>query len=340
MKNEMLPGRALTTAMGILPHVNLDDALRLSLSVDIPFWPQLPKYRFKEDMYAQFAQHFPGLIIDEEQQLLRFSHELFTEQLDTYLEESQSDNYFALTPDFSTAFRAFLGQNLSKYPMVRGQTVGPISFGLKICDNDLKPMIYNDFVREILYDFLRQKIAWQYQELAKVHPRPFVWLDEPGLEMIFNSFSAYTSEVAKGEYQAFLAQLPGPKGVHLCGNPDWSFLLGANLDILSVDAFSWGHILVRYTEEVKEYLKGGGILVWGITPTLTTEISEETVDSLFKSLMKLWQFLGQHGLDESLIFDRCWLAPSRCCLINADGAGSVEQSFNLLKKIARKVINS
>lgn len=340
MKNNMLPGCALTTAMGILPHVNLEDALRLSLSVDIPFWPQLPKYRYKEDMYAQFAQHFPGLIIDEEHELLRFSHQLFTEQLDLYLEESQNDHYFELTPDFSTAFRAFLKQDLSAYPMVRGQTVGPISFGLKICDEDLKPMIYNDFVREILYNFLARKFEWQYQELSKVHKKPFVWLDEPGLEMIFNSFSAYTSEAARGEYQSFLAQLPGPKGVHLCGNPDWSFLLGANLDILSVDAFSWGQILVRYTEEVKEFLKGGGILAWGITPTLTTELSEETAESLFKRLMELWGFLGKHGLEESLIYDRSWLTPSRCCLINADGVNSVEESYKVLKEVAQKVINS
>ena len=333
----MLPGRALTTAMGILPHVNLDEALRLSLSLDIPFWPQLPKYRFTEDMYAQFAQHFPGLLIDEEHELLRFSPQLFAENLDAYLEQSQNEDYFGLSPDFSAAFHTFLQQDLAAYPLVRGQAVGPISFGLKISDTDLKPMIYNDFAREILYDFLRRKVAWQYRELSKVHSQAFVWLDEPGLEMIFNSFSAYTSEVAQGEYRDFLAQLPGPKGVHLCGNPDWSFLLRLNLDILSVDAFSWGHIVVRYTDEVKEFLRRGGILVWGITPTLTAELREETVESLFRRLVELWQFLGKHGLDESLIFERSWLAPSRCCLINADGVTSVETSFSLLKRVAERI---
>lgn len=49
--------------------------------------------------------------------------------------------------------------------MIHGQTIGPISFGLKITDEDRKPIIYNDFVRETLYDFLVQKVIWQFNKL-------------------------------------------------------------------------------------------------------------------------------------------------------------------------------
>ena len=159
-------------------------------------------------------------------------------------------------------------------------------------------------------------------------------MDEPGLEIIFNSLSAYKSEVAQGEYRTFLSKLPGPKGIHLSGNPDWSFLLNANLDILSVDAFSWGHILVRYVDEVKEFLGRGGIISWGIIPTLTSELGSETAYSLTDRLLQLWEFLNQHGLDDDILFDRSWLAPSRCCLINADGTTSIDHSFALLREIS------
>lgn len=334
----MLPGKALTTAMGILPHKNLEEAQKLALSLDIPFWPQLPHLRFKEDMYAQFAEHFPGIIVDDDKQSLYFSNERFAQELDEYLEGSTIPDYFALSEESSVAFRGFLKQNLTSYVMVHGQTVGPISFGLKICDEDLKPMIYNDFVREILYDFLKGKINWQYQQLNQVHSNPFVWLDEPGLEMIFNSLSAYTSEVAQGEYREFLSKLPEPKGVHLCGNPDWSFLLNADIDILSVDAFSWGHIFVRYIDEVKEFLRLGKIISWGIIPTLTSELHTETSESLTVRLLDLWKFLNKNGLDDDLIFDRSWLAPSRCCLINSDGNASIDKSFMLLREISQNLL--
>jgi len=43
-----------TTAMGIVPHRDINRALQLTLSLDIPFWPQLPHVSYYEDMYAQF----------------------------------------------------------------------------------------------------------------------------------------------------------------------------------------------------------------------------------------------------------------------------------------------
>ncbi len=333
----MLPGRALTTAMGILPHHDQARAIDLALTVDIPFWPQLPRWAFKEDMYVQFAEHFPGLILDESKKLLRFSNATFAEELDSYLELSTNPDYFALSEEYSSTFREFLKRDLSSYPLIRGQVVGPVSFGLKICDEELKPMIYNDFVREILYDFLQKKITWQYERLSEVHPQPFVWLDEPGLEMIFNSFSAYTSELAQTEFYTFLSGLPGPKGVHLCENPDWSFLLKAGINILSVDSYSWGHIFTRYVDEVHEFLKQGNIIAYGITPTLTSELNEESTETLYRRLLESWEFMSRRGISEELIFDRSWLAPSRCCLINSDGIESVERSFQVLKDLSQRV---
>ena len=37
-----LEGNCQTTAMGIMPHTDVEKALELSLSLDIPYWPQLP----------------------------------------------------------------------------------------------------------------------------------------------------------------------------------------------------------------------------------------------------------------------------------------------------------
>ncbi len=43
-----------------MPHMNVDRALETALSMDIPFWPQLPNYSYYEDMYVQAAEHFQG----------------------------------------------------------------------------------------------------------------------------------------------------------------------------------------------------------------------------------------------------------------------------------------
>ena len=56
-----IPGNLLTTAMGVMPHKDIDRALEIAHSVDVPFWPQLPLYSYYEDMYVQVSEHFPGI---------------------------------------------------------------------------------------------------------------------------------------------------------------------------------------------------------------------------------------------------------------------------------------
>ena len=51
--------------------------LQLALSLDIPFWPQLPRVSYYEDMYVQASEHFPGIVLDLEKRTLRFSLDKF-----------------------------------------------------------------------------------------------------------------------------------------------------------------------------------------------------------------------------------------------------------------------
>ena len=72
-----IPGNLLTTAMAVMPHRNVERALEMSLSLDIPFWPQLPRFSYYEDMYVQASENFPGILLDIEKQTLSFSVEKF-----------------------------------------------------------------------------------------------------------------------------------------------------------------------------------------------------------------------------------------------------------------------
>jgi hypothetical protein len=59
-----IPGNLLTIAMAVMPHTDVDRALKTALSLDVPFWPQLPNYSYYEDMYVQTSEHFPGILLD------------------------------------------------------------------------------------------------------------------------------------------------------------------------------------------------------------------------------------------------------------------------------------
>jgi len=53
-----IPGNLLTTAMAVMPHKDIERAMEVALSMDIPFWPQLPNYSYYEDMYVQASRGF------------------------------------------------------------------------------------------------------------------------------------------------------------------------------------------------------------------------------------------------------------------------------------------
>jgi hypothetical protein len=329
-----MEGNLRTTAMGILPHTDIDAALELALSLDIPFWPQLPRVSFYEDMYAQMSEGFPGVRLDLEGERILFDTARFYEELPLYAEASSEPGYFALRSPYSAVYERFLACDLERYSAIRGQVIGPISFGLKVVDENLKPIIYNGDIKIVLFEFILHKANYQVRQLQARNPNAFVWLDDPGLELLFTSFTGYVDFVARQDLAEFLAGFEGPKGVHLCGNPDWDFLLSADLELLSFDAYGRGEIFTRYAEQVMQFIEQGRAISWGAVPTKVEDLNGETLDSLIGRLEALWDYLAQRGMDRDQLLRQSLLAPATCCLVNPDRAETVERAFGLLREMS------
>lgn len=329
-------GGCKTSAMGILPHKDVDKALELAFSLDIPFWPQLPHVSYYEDMYVQFSEHFPGMIIDETEQKITFNTTLFYEQLPEYIDKTADPDTFGLSEKYAYVFHRFLEQDLTKYSAIKGQVMGPISFGMRISDEDLKPMIFHDEVRMLMFEFTKEKINHQYAQLRKHNPNAIIFFDEPGLELIFSSISGYTSDMAKRDLAELLSGIDGIKGIHLCGNPDWDFLLNAEIDVLSFDAYRRGEVVVRY-DSVRRFIEEGKILEWGIVPTNIELLDVETEDTLIAKLEQLWDHLVAKGVDKEKIVRNAQLAPATCNLVGARSEEAVEKAYELLLRISARL---
>ena len=110
-----IPGNLLTTAMAVMPHTDVDRALEMALSLDIPFWPQLPNYSYYEDMYVQAAEHFPGIVLDVEKRTLRFSMDKFVEELEEALLNFENAEMFDISETYSAVYHRFLDLLLKWY---------------------------------------------------------------------------------------------------------------------------------------------------------------------------------------------------------------------------------
>ena len=130
-----------TTAMGIMPHTNVERALELALGLDIPFWPQLPNVSFYEDMYVQTSQNFPGIVVDHSDKRISFNTVKFEEELGDYSQRMAEPETFILSQSYSAVYHRFLANDLQNYPAIRGQITGPVSFGFRVTDEDSRPMI-------------------------------------------------------------------------------------------------------------------------------------------------------------------------------------------------------
>jgi len=312
-----------TTAMGIMPHRDVDRALELTLDLDIPFWPQLPHLSYFEDMYAQFSQHFPGIIVDEDNKKLYFDTTRFSAEIEQYSQRMNDPQTFTLSKEYSLVYHRFLDRDLSKYLAIRGQLIGPVSFGFRVMDENNRPIIYNDDVRTILFDFIKRKINAQYRELREKNRNAFVWLDEPGLSWIFSGLSGYSDVQAKADFKSFFGELESIRSLHLCANVNLQYLLDLGTDLLSFDAFQMNLMPRGYATSVDTFIKRGGIICWGIVPTDSDNLGRQTQESLAGLLTEYWKVVSSTtGLPMKTIAEQALIAPARCCLKNIGQVGA------------------
>ena len=322
-------GNCQTTAMGIMPHTDIEKALQLSLSLDIPFWPQLPNVSYYEDMYVQASQYFPGIVADADNKKISFDSSRFQEELNDYSEKMADSATFSLSEDYSIVYHRFLSENLENYVAIRGQLIDPVSFGFKVMDENNMPIIYDEQVRALLFDFVQRKVNAQYHELKEKNRNAFVWLDEPGLGWVFSGLSGYDDLHAKREYRDFLSGLDGPASLHLCANVNLPYLLSMGTQLLSFDAYQIELMPKGYAEAVADFIRNGGIISWGIVPTDSSTLELETPEALAQRLYNYLQVVADNsGVSMAEIAAQSLVAPARCCLKNIGDVGAHDEGRN------------
>ncbi len=329
-----IPGNLLTTAMAVMPHKDVDRALEIVMALDVPFWPQLPNYSYYEDMYVQAAEHFPGILLDMEKQTLGFSMDKFILEFEETMARFDDPGYFDVSETYSAVYHRFLSQDLSDRPAIRGQLEGPVSFGFNVLDQNDRPILFDDTIRPFMFEFMAKRINIQLSRLKKLNPNAFMFIDEPGLQFIFSAMSGYDDLKAKTELDEFFSMIDSPRGIHLCGNPDWDFLLNLDINILSMDIYTNAEIFASCAKSIKRFLDRGGIIVWGIVPTGFEAYEKENLSFLAMTLETIWKQLGRKGIDMDQILANSMLSPATCCLINPDKEKTVEKAFHMVNALS------
>jgi len=119
-----------------------------------------------------------------------------------------------------------------------------------------------------------------------------------------------------------LGGISGLKGVHCCGNTDWSVLLDTSIDILNFDTYNYAESLTLYPAEVKRFIDRGGVIAWGIVANDEEPLAGETVASLKDRLEEAIAPFSRNGIKFDQLVKQSLLTPS-CSLasMSIDAAG-------------------
>ena len=307
----------LPTAVGSMPHIDPDEACSIVLEYlpVVPAWPQLPGRSPLENMYVQYSEGFPGIAVDEGKVHIEPSAD-FDVGLERIYADSEEDNAvkYGISAEYAAGLHTLLSK-AKKREMVKGQMTGPITWGLMVTDRDGKAILYDETLAEIMARFLRLKASWQENALRKVSPNTIVFLDEPYLVSLGSAFVSVPGEKVSALLDEVLQGIKGLKGIHCCGNTDWSMLLNSAIDILSFDAYGYASSLSVYSREVISFLERGGTIAWGIVPNDEESLAKESVSSLRDRLGEAVAPFTRNGVSFNQIMRQALLTPS-CGLAN------------------------
>ena len=307
----------LTLGIGSLPYIDAAKSVEWIFNTfDIPFWPQLPKRSFKENMYSQFSQGLPGLVMDEKKRTIHVdSSRDLSEELAGIYEACISWSYdsFGITEEFAEGFYSFIKEAKKRKPeCVKGHITGPVSFGLGVTDETGKSIIYNELLKEALVKLLEIKAIWQIDRLKPLAEKVIIFIDEPYLTSFGSSFVNIKREDVVSMLDSIIDGVHSKgaaAGIHCCGNTDWSMIAQTKVDIINFDAYLYADNLSLYSKDIDRFLKRGGYLAWGIVPT-SDDALKETDRSLFERLNSQIKNLEKKSIDRDLIIQNSLLTPS------------------------------
>ena len=329
----------LPTIIGSMPHTDAESACSTITRhlKDIPVWPQLPKRSYSENMYVQYSQGFPGVVVEDNKIYVNHSQDLTKslEEFYTAYLENNADKY-PISPDYAAGLQRFLDlDNLSPIA-VKGQVTGPVTWGLTITDESKKAIIYDDALGDVVPKLLRLKASWMEKQLRQLSKNTIIFVDEPYMAA-FGSVGVMLSreQVISLEEEVFKG-ISGLKGVHCCGNTDWSVLLETSADIISFDAYNYAQSLALYPTEVKRFLDRGGTIAWGIVPNDEESIEKESAASLNDRLEEAMAPFTRNGSPFKQLLRQGLLTPS-CGLASMATEEAADRVLELLSELSARI---
>jgi len=301
--------------------------------IECPAWPQLPSFGYSESMYVQTGEHLPGIRTDMENKKISVDLSDY-DPMDAYTAILSDDmDHFAHSEKHHKGLFELMRRDVSSFKAVKGQVTGPISQGLQVQDSDGRAAIYDESYAEIIRKTVNMAAKWQVRELKKKNDNVIMFFDEPSLTLLGSPFASVSAEDAKAWMNESMDVRGCERAIHCCGNADWPMILSTDADIISFDAYAYGHTLTMFPRELNEFIGRGGTLSWGIVPSSDEGIEKETSEDLAKLLDSHITEMIKKGIDGKAVAAQSMITPQ--CGLGGVSIKNADKALTLLSATSR-----
>jgi hypothetical protein len=314
----------VATAIGALPHTDVDDAVAFVLerAPRLPFAPRLPRRSPLEYKVAQVVHGVPGVTIEVDGSV--------TVDVSAF-DPNAVDATTPLDVDAFTGALAVL--DALKAAAYRGpvklQLGGPVTVGLAFIHAGVRARDALSGAAHIVASRAHALIGAARDRLPD---SPLVvLLDEPGLAAAGHPGFPLDSEPTIDLLSGALAAIePAISGVHCCSGTEWSTAVQAGASVLSMPLAPG---VVDDANLLSTFLDEGGWIAWGAVP-VSGPVGPDP-DPLWRRLTGVWCDLTRAGVDPLQLRKHSLVTPA--CGLDRHGPSQAELAMDLCGALADRV---
>ena len=331
-RRPILPPGAVT-GIGSLPFTSPTTAIQaiVDLSLQLPFWPQMPKLSERESIIGQGMGVLADLV---ESRTEGYGYKVKEGKIDLVV-EALHRSAGELTSSNAAGFGAFeeaLSAGMfGSAVAVKGQIEGPITLSAYLFHRGL-PFLSDPALFAAVAFHVSQILCWQIGHLKAAGLPVLLFVDEPALCLEVSAGNAVSEERRLTALAATLddARLRGAyAGLHCCAARPFSRMCRVNPDILSFDAHE-GLELFFSDGNALAFARNGGIVAYGLIPTWQ-DLRTIRAEHIFTRWLTLASLAGdpQQFARNAIITATCGLG-----LLTPE---SVTESFALAQRVGKLI---
>jgi hypothetical protein len=313
----------LPTGVGSLPYDDANAAAiaELQLHPELPAAPQLPRRSSKESMLAQVSAGMAGVGVRDDGRLTIERRSFGPGDTDAPLDDAAWGGTLA-----------FLTAATGRKGTIKIQLTGPVTLGLALVDAGARAAKAFSVASETVQGRVQALVA---SARERVPDAPIVLvLDEPSLARAmhpgFPLVPEETVDLISGSLATAASAGAAVHGVHCCGAVDWSLVLHAGPDLVSLPAVPES---IDDAAALSVFLDRGGWVAWGIVPT--DRPFGDRYETHWHRLVDVWKGLTAGGCDPVRLRTQALLTPA--CGLAMHDESQVPVVMSLVRRVAERV---